>query len=247
MTVWDERRKEPQVDLGDQTQLEAYARDLRVSFAAEKHRSHELAQALADIKQNYLATVRALAIAVEAKDAYTAGHLRRVTSLGLLMLKQLDPELHSNPQFEYGFLLHDIGKMGVPDSILGKPGPLTEAEWKVMRSHPIIGRRILDEIPFLVEAKQIVLSHHERWDGGGYPYGLAGEEIPLGARLFSVADTFDAMTTDRPYRKATSIREAVEEIKRGSGTQFWPKAVEAFMSLPHHDLLSESSETAGSS
>jgi HD-GYP domain-containing protein (c-di-GMP phosphodiesterase class II) len=217
-------------------QLQAYAVDVRETFSAEKHRAAQLARALEELEQTYLATVRGLAIAVEAKDEYTAGHLVRVTRYGLAMMRLIAPELASQRQLEYGFLLHDIGKLSVPDAILGKAGGLTEDEWELMRRHPATGARILERIPFLAEAKGIVFAHHERWDGKGYPVGLKGEEIPLPARVFPVADAFDAMTSNRPYRPAMSPDEALNELAEGTGKQFWPDAVEAFLSIPADDL-----------
>ncbi|HEY8200738.1 MAG TPA: HD domain-containing phosphohydrolase [Actinomycetota bacterium] len=217
-------------------QLEAYARDVRETYAAEKQRAEDLARALGELERTYLATVRGLAVAVEAKDEYTGGHLVRVTSYGLMIMQRLAPELANQPQFEYGFLLHDVGKLGVPDAVLKKPGPLDDDEWELMRRHPTTGRRILEGIPFLTEAKEIVYSHHERWDGKGYPKGLRGDEVVLGGRVFPIADTFDAMTSDRPYRKAMPFDRAIDEIARGSGSQFWPDAVEAFLSIPRHEL-----------
>lgn len=221
-----------------QRQLEAYARDMRKTFSAEKRRSEELAAALEELERTYLATVRGMAIAVEAKDEYTAGHLLRVTHYGMMIMRSIAPERATEPQFEYGFLLHDIGKLGVPDAILKKNGPLTDEEWDLMREHPEMGRRILEGIPFLAEAKEIVYAHHERWDGKGYPRGLPGEDIPLGARIFPVADSFDAMTSNRPYRKALPLDVALSELRNGSGTQFWPDAVDAFLALPLEDLMS---------
>lgn len=217
-------------------QLQAYAVDVRKTFSAEKHRAAELARALEELEQTYLATVRGLAIAVEAKDEYTAGHLVRVTRYGLAMMRLVAPELAIDPQLEYGFLLHDIGKLSVPDAVLGKAGPLSDEEWELMRRHPGTGARILERIPFLAEAKEIVFAHHERWDGKGYPLGLGGEEIPLPARVFPVADAFDAMTSNRPYRPAMSPDQALNELVDGSGRQFWPDAVEAFLSIPAEDL-----------
>jgi len=217
-------------------QLEAYARDVRKTFSAEKRRREELARALDELEETYLATVRGLAIAVEAKDEYTAGHLVRVTRYGLAMMRLIAPEEASDPQLEFGFLLHDIGKLGVPDAVLGKDGPLSDEEWELMKRHPVTGARILERIPFLARAKEIVSSHHERWDGRGYPLGLQGEEIFLAARVFPVADAFDAMTSHRPYREAMSIEDALAQLRGGSGTQFWPEAVAAFLSIPMEEL-----------
>jgi HD-GYP domain-containing protein (c-di-GMP phosphodiesterase class II) len=219
-----------------QTQLEAYARDVRELFAAEKQRSQELRTALGEVRRTYLATVRGLAAAVEAKDEYTAGHLVRVTGYGMSMLGEFDQARRADPSYEYGFLLHDVGKLGIPDRILAKDGPLTGDEWSYMRRHPEIGVRILEGIPFLEGASAIVRAHHERWDGTGYPQGLGGEDIPMGARLFAVADAFDAMTTDRPYRRALPIEAAIGELRLRSGSQFWPDAVDALLSLPREVL-----------
>jgi cyclic di-GMP phosphodiesterase len=130
-----------------------------------------------------------------------------------------------------GALLHDIGKIGVPDSILLKPGPLTQAEWAEMRRHPEVGYHILQTIDFLRPAAEIVLAHQERWDGGGYPRKLRGEAIPLGARIFAIADTLDAITSERPYRKGAPMEDARAEVKRCAGTQFDPRCVEAFLSI----------------
>jgi HD-GYP domain-containing protein (c-di-GMP phosphodiesterase class II) len=220
----------------DEGQLEAYALDLKTSYAAEKSRSEELASAFEELRRTYYATVQGLSIAVEAKDEYTAGHLARVRHYGLAIMTRLAPDLLVDHRYEYGFLLHDIGKLGVPDAILRKNGPLTDDEWTLMRLHPDIGVRILQGIPFLKDALEIVRSHHERWDGKGYPRGLRGEDIALGARVFAVADSFDAMTSDRPYRPAMSIETALEELEAGSGGQFWPPAVEAFCSIPRDEV-----------
>jgi HD-GYP domain-containing protein (c-di-GMP phosphodiesterase class II) len=221
-----------------QDQLEKYAVDTRRLFGAEKARAAELREALYRLEDTYLATVRGLAAAVEAKDEYTAGHLVRVTHYGLSILELIDPKSAGDPMFEYGFLLHDVGKMGVPDAVLQKEGPLGDDEWRLMRRHPLIGVRILAGIPFLAGATNIIRSHHERWDGSGYPDGLDTQEIPLGARVFAIADAFDAMTTDRPYRKAMSVETAIGELGLQSGTQFWPDAVDAMVSLSNEGVAS---------
>ena len=137
---------------------------------------------------------------------------------------------------EHGVMLHDIGKIGIPDSILLKPGPLSSDEWRVMRTHPEIGRRLVEPIPFLAGAVPIIYHHHERWDGNGYPEGLRGEEIPLGARIFAVADALDAMTFDRPYSRAVTMEAAREEIARCDGTHFDPVVVSTFLAIPREAL-----------
>lgn len=217
-------------------QLDAYAVDFRSTYLAERDRSQELAAALGALEETYKATVRGLAVAVEAKDECTGGHLQRVCRYGMMLTALVAPEHANDPQFEYGFLLHDVGKLTVPDVVLTKPGPLTEAEWDLIKKHPESGRSILEDISFLAGAREIVHAHHERWDGKGYPRGLAGDEIPLGAQIFPLCDAFDAMTSERPYRAAFSVEHALSEIRSGSGSQFWRDAVEGFLSLPVDEL-----------
>ncbi len=214
-----------------QDQLKVFAREIGVLYSAERVRSRELERALDTAREMYVATMKSLAQVVEAKDPTTRGHLDRTAHYGLALARAVDPALAVRPEVTYGFFLHDIGKVGVPESILCKSGPLTELEWIVMRSHPNQGAKILEPIPFMGEAVEIVRSHHERWDGDGYPRGLRGQEIPLAARIFCLADSFDAMTSDRPYRSALSADEAVAEIRSGAGTQFDPGCVSAFEAL----------------
>jgi len=208
----------------ERAQLRAYATDVRESYGRELRRVKEL-------KQGYLDTVLALAATVSAKDDYTGGHMHRVRDLGLMLGRVVDPEGADDPQMSYGFLLHDIGKLTVPDAILTKPGSLDEDEWTVMRMHPESGVKILANVPFLERALEVVLHHHERWDGEGYPHGLRREQIPLWARIFAVVDTLDAMTTDRPYRKGLPLQIAFEELEDKSGSQFDPACVEALRCL----------------
>lgn len=191
----------------------------------------DLATAYRRLQATYLATLQALAIAVENRDQETGGHSQRVTRYTLAIAIALGVPEHARRHIEFGALLHDIGKIAIPDAILLKPGKLTADEWRVMRQHPELGYHMLEEIEFLQPALPIVLQHHERFDGAGYPQGLKGEQIELGARIFAVADTFDAMTSDRPYRRATSFDAARDEIVRGSGTQFDPRVVEAFLAV----------------
>ena len=216
-------------------QLKVFAREVGVLYSAERVRTRELEHALESAREMYFATMKSLAHVVEAKDPTTRGHLDRTAHYGLTLARRVDPELADQPEVAYGFFLHDIGKVGIPESILCKAGPLTELEWVVMRSHPNQGARIVEPIPFMGEAVDIVRSHHERFDGGGYPRGLQGEEIPLAARIFAIADSFDAMTSDRPYRSALSTEEAVAEIRAASGTQFDPRCVAAFETLAAED------------
>jgi HD-GYP domain-containing protein (c-di-GMP phosphodiesterase class II) len=209
------------------SQLLRYADDLRTTFSAERRRAEELRAALDAVELAYSATVQALASAVEAKDAYTGGHLARVTAYGTEACRALGGDLAATPGLEYAFLLHDLGKIGVPDAVLNKAGPLTDEEWALMREHPAIGLRILEGVPHMDVVRAVVYSHHERWDGAGYPEGLKDEQIPLAARVFAAVDAFDAITTDRPYRAAVSLEEALHRLREASGTQFAPDAVEA--------------------
>ena len=199
-----------------QRQLERYAADLREVFKQERARAQEL-------RRSYRATVRALSNAVEARDAYTGKHAERVTAYGMELARAVGLSLEESPQIEFGFLLHDIGKVAVPDAILFKTSQLTEEEYALIAQHPVVGAEILRDVDFLGEGKLVVRHHHERWDGTGYPDGLAGDEIPLAARVFSVADTLDALTTDRPYRPASDWNDGARARSAASrGTQFDP-------------------------
>jgi cyclic di-GMP phosphodiesterase len=206
-----------------------YQSDLELLVA---ERTQQLSIALQDLEQSYDYTLEALGGALDAKDAETEGHCQRVTAFTITIARSMGLDKAQLRHIARGAFLHDIGKMGVPDSILTKPGPLTAQERTIMRRHCDIGFSVLERIPFLKEAAEIVLSHQECYDGSGYPRGLKGEQIPLGARIFAVADTLDAMISDRPYRKALPIATAREEIKRFSGKQFDPKVVEVFLSHP---------------
>jgi HD-GYP domain-containing protein (c-di-GMP phosphodiesterase class II) len=204
-----------------QRQLERYAADLREVFKQERARAQEL-------RRSYKATVRALSNAVEARDAYTGKHAERVAAYGIELASATGLDIADSPQIEFGFLLHDIGKVGVPDAILFKSSSLTEEEYALVRRHPIIGSEILRDVDFLGEGKLVVRHHHERWDGTGYPDGLRGDSIPLAARVFAVADALDALTTDRPYRPASTFERARAVVRDGAGTQFDPAVVNAY-------------------
>ena len=209
-------------------QLLVFARELNQLYQAERARAAELTRTLARLQDAYLDMIRTLAMVVEAKDPTTRAHLGRTHDYAVALARAVDPALADDEQLRYGFLLHDVGKVGVPEAILNKPGPLDEREWRIMRTHPLLGVRLVAGIKPLDSAVEVIRSHHERWDGKGYPSGLRGEAIPLGARLFAVADAFDAMTSDRPYRAALPVARAQQEIVDGAGSQFDPAVVAAF-------------------
>jgi putative nucleotidyltransferase with HDIG domain len=205
-------------------QLQRYAADLRETFKQERARAQEL-------RRSYMATVRALSNAVEARDAYTGKHAERVAAYGLELARKFPSDLVLTPELEFGFLLHDVGKVAIPDAILYKPSSLDDNERALMSRHPVIGAEIVQGIEFLGEAADVVRSHHERWDGTGYPDRLAADRIPMAARVFSVADVLDALTTERPYRPACSLRYARAMITAEKGTHFDPRVVDAFNSI----------------
>jgi HD-GYP domain-containing protein (c-di-GMP phosphodiesterase class II) len=207
-------------------QLQRYAADLRETFKQERARRQEL-------QASYMATVVALSNAVEARDAYTGKHAERVAAYGMEIGSAAGLDVGGRPEIEFGFLLHDVGKVAVPDAILYKPDRLTPEERLVIEQHPVTGAHIVAGIDFLGEAAAVVRSHHERWDGKGYPDGLQGEQIPLAARVFAVADVLDALTTDRPYRAGSPIAVARQMIVREAGSQFDPGVVDAFNTIPN--------------
>jgi diguanylate cyclase (GGDEF)-like protein len=203
-------------------QLLLYAADLRRLLEIERGR-----QAL--LQRTYRQTVTALAGALESKDFGTATHSQRVQRYAVELAQAIEPNLLLDPSVEYGFLLHDVGKIGIPDRILQKPGPLDDSELRLMRTHTLLGEQLLRDVELLHgDGLKVVRGHHERWDGLGYPDGLAGKEIPLAARIFTVADVLDAITSDRPYRAARTWDEAAAEILAGRGRQFDPDVVDAF-------------------
>src|ERR1700720_2514572 len=202
-----------------------------------EERTGQLRVAFAQLEQSYDDTLEALGSALDLKDAETEGHCQRVTAFTISIAKAMPvPDAYLAVLARAAFL-HDIGKMAIPDGILRKPGPLTDDEKQIMRKHCEIGYNMLIRIPFLRDAAEIVLAHQEFFDGSGYPGGLKGEQIPLGARIFTIADSVDAMISDRPYRRALPLSHARGEIKRCSGTQFDPKVVEVFMSIPEEHWL----------
>jgi putative nucleotidyltransferase with HDIG domain len=198
-------------------------------------RTDELARAFETIEGAYRSTLKALTAALETRDHETYGHSERVVRFSLRLGQELGLGQEQLRSLEFGSLLHDIGKIGVPDAILRKPGKLTEAEWMRMREHPRHGQRILRGIEFLEGAARVIAQHHEKWDGTGYPYGLRGEEIDLNARIFALADAFDAIISDRVYRRGRTYEAAVEELTRCAGSHFDPDVVEAFLRVPRRE------------
>jgi putative nucleotidyltransferase with HDIG domain len=189
-----------------------------------------------DRERSYVEAIGAVVAAIDARDHETTGHSFRVAHYALALARAMNIEGAPLRAIEWGSLLHDVGKIAVPDAILRKPDRLSEEEWFVMRQHPNWGFEMLADVKFLEPALEIVYSHHERWDGSGYPRGLEGEEIPLGARIFAVVDTYDSITSDRPYRRARSHADAVTELCRVAGSQLDPEVVEAFIRIPEAEI-----------
>src|ERR1044071_9429865 len=198
-------------------------------------RTAELDDALGSLENAYRSTLKALTAALETRDAETHGHSERVVTFSLRLGREYGLSSAEMKALEFGSLLHDIGKIGVPDAILRKPAKLTDEEWERMREHPLHGQQILRGIKFLTGAARVVAQHHEKWDGSGYPLGLQGEALGVCARIFSVADAFDAITSDRVYRRGRSYEAAAAELDEWSGRQFDPKVVEAFHRVPQED------------
>jgi len=184
-----------------------------------------------DLRKQHLSTIQALAAAIEARDAYTEDHSMRMSELAVATARELKFPIPEVEVIRYAAILHDIGKIGIGDKILNKPGELTEKEWDKIRKHPKIGADIIGKIDSLKKASQLVYYHHERYNGQGYPEKLKGEDIPIGARILAVIDAYDAMTSKRPYRSAYSNEKAMEELKKNAGTQFDKKVVKAFLKV----------------
>jgi len=207
----------------------AYQNNLESLVAA---RTEQLHQAMQELERSYDITLEALGDALDLKDAETEGHSKRVTAFTIATARAIGLPTDRIRVIARGAFLHDVGKMAIPDAILRKPGKLNDVEVAIMREHCYRGYQMLRKIPFLQEAAEIVYAHQERWDGTGYPRNLKGEQIPLGARIFAIADTLDAIRSDRPYRPAQPFSAARDEIIRWSGRQFDPKVVETFLSMP---------------
>jgi HD-GYP domain-containing protein (c-di-GMP phosphodiesterase class II) len=205
---------------------ERWAR-LREAIVPQLATAIESAELVDQVRKKHLETIAALARSMEAKDYYTGGHTERVSDVAVALSKRLGYSGNELDAIEIGALLHDIGKIGIPERILHKPGPLDDDEWKVMKEHPVISEYILSEVDLHPFVAQIARHSHERMDGAGYPDGLAGEAIPLPARIVLVADALDALTSDRPYRRGRSISAAIEEMRAHSGTQFCPRVIDA--------------------
>lgn len=210
-------------------QLLGYAQGLSAQLAEERMKNRQLVDTVMDMEQTYLETIAALAHATDAKDAYHLGHTDRVAYYAQCIARVMSPKLLDQRDFKYSLLLHDLGKIGIAEDLLKKAGRLSEAEWETLKSHSEIAEKLLGSVRFLAPALASVRSHHERWDGKGYPDGLEGEEIPLPARIIAVSDAFEAMTSDRPYRPSLTFDEARIEIAAQSGKQFDPRVVDAFL------------------
>ena len=221
-------------------QLLVFAREVGEAYRRERHVKARVEQLEQERRAVDYSMVQTLAFLVDAKDAYTGSHLERCRTYGLALAQAVDSDL-VNVELEYGFLLHDVGKVVVPESILDKPGPLTRDEQTVMRTHVLAGLQIVSPLGFLDDqARDVIRCHHEWFDGSGYPEGLRGDAIPLSARVFSVVDAFDAMTTNRPYRAAMPADDALEILSDAAGGQFDPDVIEVFASLAHRLPVAQS-------
>ena len=214
--------------------------EVLVSVAATAAMAIENTKLHQTVLNAYKSMIKALVATIDAKDPHTRGHSQRVTEYALLGATALSLSREELEVLEYAAILHDMGKIGIDERILTNPGRLTSEEWGIIRRHPLTGANILKDIPFLERARRLVLHHHERYDGNGYPHGLKGEDIPIGARLLAVADAYEAMTSPRPYRERTlTHKEALEELERNIGTQFDPDVVESFVDIMKKNSLVE--------
>ncbi|MFH1783380.1 MAG: HD domain-containing phosphohydrolase [bacterium] len=189
----------------------------------------ENAKLYKDMQELFLSTIKSLATAIEAKDPYTKGHSERVTNLSMAISRKMGMPFEDRERLQIAALLHDVGKIGVPEAVLGKPGKLNDEEWKAIKQHPAKGEEILKPIKQLSDILPVIRHHHEKYGGGGYPDGIKAQEIPLASRIITVADSFDAMASERPYRPPMKKKDIMQELERCKGTQFDPKVIEAFV------------------
>ncbi|HVL81737.1 MAG TPA: HD-GYP domain-containing protein [Actinomycetota bacterium] len=224
----DEEPTTPPWDLSEQ--LTIFAEELGMLYRLEKEKSTSLAELVQRLEEAQESFALAFALVVEGRDPDTRAHLARTTRWASAVSREIGlPNLR---ELRLGFLLHDIGKWQVPREVIQKAGPLDDDEWKIMRMHPVAGVQMISDVKILEPAFDVIRYHHERWDGTGYPYGKAGDEIPVAARVFAIADVFDALTSDRPYRtRSFTLDEAVDIVRAGSGTHFDPRLVETFLDV----------------
>jgi len=223
-------------------QNRAYQRDLE---SMVQERTQQLAEANDELKRLFMSSIKALAQALEAKDEYTQGHSARVAEIGVSIAQYLSLPDREIQNLWVAGLLHDIGKIGIRENVLNKPGKLDEAEWESVQQHPVVAARILGPIEELSDVIEIVMHHHEHFDGSGYPEGIRGSDIPLGARILTVADAYDALTSKRPYRDALPSEEAISILEDAAGTQFDPVIVRAFVTSLHASPRTEPAGTVG--
>jgi HD-GYP domain-containing protein (c-di-GMP phosphodiesterase class II) len=217
---------------------------MRGTHAQGRYR-HLLVSRSQELKRSHESLLQVLSIALDLRDRVSKGHSLRVARIALAIGRELELSEEELTHLHQAAMLHELGRIVLPESILKKAGPLSDAEWEEVQKHPEVAYQIVRDAPFLQEAGEIIYSHHERWDGGGYPRGIRGPEIPLAARIFAVADAYDAITSDRHYRRAASHASAVVEIERHSGTQFDPKVVEAFLRTAEKGLLRDLAASDG--
>jgi putative nucleotidyltransferase with HDIG domain len=217
----------------------AIALERSILLVETRKQADEIEDAYRELEETYDQTLAALSSALDARDRETEGHSLRVARIAYGLARQVGLSMEQAKTLERGAILHDIGKIGIGDGILLKPGPLDPHEWQMMRQHPDIGARIIEGVPFLQEVLPVIRYHQERWDGSGYPIGLKGHDIPLMARIFAVVDAFDALTTERPYRAPISAEEALEYINSKSGILFDPTIVSAFNKMAEEGIVAE--------
>ncbi|HXG35631.1 MAG TPA: HD domain-containing phosphohydrolase [Dehalococcoidia bacterium] len=215
---------------------------IRLASRSLRHQTRHYESRVQALKSNYDSVINILNSALDLQDSVAFSQTRRVVDLSSILAWQMGLRKEQVRQIEKAAILHDVGKIGVVSTLMGKPGPLDSGEWEEMKRHPELGRQVLEQIPYLHDAADIIHAHHERYDGRGYPSGIKGEQIPLGARIYAVAAAYNAMTSHRPYRKPLPHHQAVEEIVRNAGTQFDPEVVKAFQEAERKGLLQKVDE-----